>query len=87
MILIKPDAADDKTSGGIWIPGAAQEQPLRGEIVAVGKGLYSENGHWQPMSVSVGQKVYYTKNYTTEVMHKNSEHLLMDERRVLLIID
>lgn len=85
QILVKPDPAEEQTKGGIYIPGSAQEKPLRGEIIAIGKGKRDKDGKFKGMHVDVGQKVYYTKNFTEKVMHNGSEHLLMIEERVLLI--
>ena len=36
-VLIKPAAAEEKI-GGIIIPDTAKEKPLKGEVLAVGKG-------------------------------------------------
>lgn len=87
-IIVKPDDADEKTSSGIlWIPNAAQEKPLRGTVVAISKGKLKEDGSRETMDLKVGQKVFFTKNYTTEIQHNGSEHLLMNQNRVLLIDD
>ena len=79
--------AEEKTKGGIFIVGTAQEEPLIGEVIAIGKGKRKSNGDREAMWVSVGDKVHYTKNFVNKVMHKGIPHLLMDHRRVLLIIE
>ena len=84
-ILVKPTPENEQTKGGLYIPEIAREKTLHGVVVATGKGAKDEHGKFQPMYIKVGQKVYYTKNATTEVMHNGSEHLLMKEDRVLLI--
>lgn len=84
MILVKPDP-ENETIGRLYIPEIAREKTLRGEIVATGPGKRDDYGNLKHTDVHVGQKVYYTKNYTNEVMHNGSEHLLMNEDRVLLI--
>ena len=43
---------EEKTSpGGIVIPDSATEKPVKGEIVAVGKGKILENGEISPLDV------------------------------------
>ena len=37
-VLVKPDAAEQKTASGLYIASNAQEKPQRGEIIAVGAG-------------------------------------------------
>ena len=41
-VLVKPVAAEEKTISGIIIPDSAKEKPLRGEVLAVGKGTKDE---------------------------------------------
>lgn len=41
-VLIIPAPAEEKTVGGIIIPDTAKEKPLKGEVVAVGKGTKDE---------------------------------------------
>ena len=40
-VLVKPIAAEEKTASGIIIPDSAKEKPLKGEVLAVGKGSMS----------------------------------------------
>ena len=37
-VLIRPVLPEAKTSGGIIIPETAQEEPMEGEVLAVGPG-------------------------------------------------
>jgi chaperonin GroES len=43
-VLIKPLKAETKTAGGIYLPETAKEKPQIGEIMAVGKGAFDEDG-------------------------------------------
>ena len=47
-ILLKPVAAETRTKGGLIIPDTAQEKPMQGKVVAVGKGRRLEDGRLQP---------------------------------------
>jgi len=41
-VVIKAQEAETKTKSGIYIPDSAKEKPLRGEVIAVGKGTKDE---------------------------------------------
>ena len=48
---------EEKTSpGGIVIPDSATEKPVKGEVVAVGKGIL-ESGDIRPLDVKEGDSV------------------------------
>lgn len=85
-ILVKRAEAPTKSKGGIIIPEIAQEELQFGSVVAVGPGKVKSNGKRAEMSVKAGDKVYFTKNAVIDVMHDGSEHLMMKEDRVLLIV-
>jgi len=43
-VIVKREEEERKSPGGIVIPDTAAEKPIRGKIVAVGKGKILENG-------------------------------------------
>ena len=61
-VLVKPAAAEEKTVAGIIIPDSAKEKPLRGEIIAAGKGTKDEE-----MVLKTGDEVLYGKYAGTEL--------------------
>lgn len=81
-ILIKPREADEKTEGGIYLPDSAKEKTHDGTVVAVGEG---KDGKKLP--VAVGDKVMYEKYGGTTVKIDGKEHILMDVKDVLAIIE
>ena len=42
-VVVKRVDEDTKTKGGIIIPETAQEKPMQGEIIAVGKGKVGDD--------------------------------------------
>ena len=58
-IIVKRMEAEEKSAGGILLPGSAQEKPNEGEVVAVGIGYCLENGDVRPLEVKVGDKVIF----------------------------
>mgnify|MGYP001557380042 FL=1 len=43
-VLVKRVGSEEKTKGGIIIPDTAQEKPMEGKVVSVGKGVRGEDG-------------------------------------------
>jgi len=43
-VLVKRTEEEEKSAGGIVLPGSATEKPSQGEVVAVGPGKKTENG-------------------------------------------
>jgi chaperonin GroES len=80
-VLIEPDAAEERTAGGIIIPDTAKEKPQRGKVVAVGTGKKDE-----PMTVKIGDSVLYGKYAGTELTIDGTNYLIMRESDVVAIV-
>lgn len=85
-VVVEPLEADEKTSGGIYLPDTAKEKPQMGKIVAVGPGKVSDAGEKIPMEVKANDKVLYGKYSGTEVTFEGKEYLIMRESDVLAIL-
>jgi chaperonin GroES len=78
---------EEKTSpGGIVIPDSATEKPIKGEVVAIGKGKILENGDVRPLDVKVGDMILFGKYSGTEVSVDGEELLVMREDDITAII-
>jgi chaperonin GroES len=78
---------EEKTSpGGIVIPDSAAEKPIKGEVVAIGKGKILENGDVRPLDVKVGDMILFGKYSGTEVSVDGEELLVMREDDITAII-
>ena len=80
-VLVLPEAAEETTASGIIIPDTAKEKPMRGKIIAVGKGKIDE-----PMTVKAGDTVLYGKYSGTEITVNNVEYLIMRESDIFAIV-
>ena len=79
---------EEKTSpGGIVIPDSATEKPVKGEVVAVGKGKILENGDIRPLDVKVGDMILFGKYSGTEVKIDSDELVVMKEDDIMAVID
>jgi chaperonin GroES len=86
-VVVRRLTAEEKTSGGIIIPGTVQEKPMEGEIVAVGPGARDENGTIVPLSVKAGDRILFGKWSGTEVKINGEELLIMKESDVMGIVE
>jgi chaperonin GroES len=80
-VLVKPDAAEEKTAGGLIIPDTATEKPLAGTVVAAGPGTEEVK-----MEVKAGDKVLYGKYAGTEVTHDGETYLIMKQNDIFAVL-
>ncbi|RYE06430.1 MAG: co-chaperone GroES [Rickettsiaceae bacterium] len=86
-IAVKPTEQDEKTTGGIYIPDAAKEKPVQGEVVAVGQGTRDANGVVHALEIKVGDKIIYGKWSGTEVKIDDQNLMIMKESDVMGIVN
>jgi chaperonin GroES len=86
-VVIKRMEEERTSAGGIVIPDtASSEKPTRGEVVAVGKGGVSKDGHVRALEVKVGDKVLFGKYSGTEVKLDGKDYVIMREEDILAIV-
>jgi chaperonin GroES len=85
-VVVKPAQRDEVTKSGIVLPDTAKEKPQRGEVIAVGKGRYDDEGDRIPMEVSTGDKVLFAKYAGTEFKLEDEEFLILSEKDILAIV-
>ena len=85
-VVVQPDAAEEKTTGGIILPDTAQEKPQAGKIVAVGAGKISDSGELIKPEVKIGDNVLYGKYSGNEITIGKDEYLIMRESDILAIV-
>ena len=89
-VVVKPSSADDlsvKTASGIIIPDSAKEKPEQGTVVAVGPGKWDECGeHRIPVSVSVGDRVIFSKYGYEEVKVAGVEYYILSASNIKAVI-
>ncbi len=86
-VLVKPDAAEEKTASGLYIASNAQEKPQRGTVVAVGTGKLNDAGERLPMDVKVGDVVIYGKFGGNEVKVDGEDYLLLRADDIYAVVE
>ena len=80
-VLVNPAPAEEVTVAGIIIPDSAKEKPLKGTVLATGKGTKDEE-----MVVKEGDMVLYGKYAGTEIEFEGNKYLIMRQSDILAII-
>lgn len=86
-VLVQRLEAEEKSSGGIILPEAAQERPREGKVVAVGPGEIGDDGEPMGMSVEEGDLIIYASFGGTEVKIDGEEYLIINENDILAVRD
>ncbi|MDR3259915.1 MAG: co-chaperone GroES [Fusobacteriaceae bacterium] len=80
-VLIKPIKEEEKTAGGIILPGASdKEKPNLGEVIAIGKGEKLEG-------IEVGNTIVYNKYSGTEIKSGDEKYIILNGEDVLAIVE
>ena len=82
-VVVEPLEAEEKTTGGLYLPDSAKQKPQRGRIVAVGKGKLRDNGERSPLSVSVGDEVIYGRYSGSDIEVHGRDIKIMRESDIL----
>ncbi|MCH4810464.1 co-chaperone GroES [Vreelandella neptunia] len=87
-VIVRRVEEEQKTAGGIVLPGNAAEKPTRGEVLAVGNGRILENGDVRPLDVKVGDNVIFKDGYGVEKQKVDGEEvLIMSETDILAVVE
>ncbi len=84
-VVVRPQEAEEKTAGGLFIPDTAKEKPMKGTVVAAGPGKV-ENGTKVDMTVKEGDVILYGKYAGTEITLDSEEVLIMRESDILGVV-
>jgi chaperonin GroES len=86
-LIVKREAEERKSPGGIVIPDTATEKPTFGKVIAVGKGKVLENGEVRAPDVKNGDKILFGKYSGTEVKVDGEELVVMREEDVMAVVE
>lgn len=86
-VVVRRKEQEEKTAGGIVLPGSAKEKPSQGEVLAVGNGRILENGDVKPLDVKVGDTVVFGQYAGSQVKIDGEELLIMTESDIFGVIE
>ncbi len=76
-VIVRREEEEQKTAGGILLPGSAQEKPNRGEVIAVGSGRVLDNGDVRAVDVNVGDIVVFGQYAGNDKIDVDGEELII----------
>lgn len=85
-VVLKQNAAEERTSSGIFLTASAQEKPEVYEVVQVGPGGLVD-GNEVEMIVEAGQNVLVGKYSGTKVKLDDTEYTIVRQSDILAIIE
>jgi len=85
-VVLKQNAAEEKTAGGIFLSTQAQEKPEIYEVVEVGPGGLVD-GNEVAMIVKAGQQVLVGKYTGTKVKLDGEEFTIVKQSDILAVIE
>jgi chaperonin GroES len=83
-LLVQRVEEETKTSGGLYIPDSAKQETQIGKILAVGSGLRNDKGELIPLSIKVGDTIFFGKYAGTKA---DDKLVVLKEDDVLGIIE
>ena len=86
-VIVEREEEERTSAGGIVIPDTATEKPIRGRVVATGKGKILDDGTVRPLDVKAGDKVLFGKYSGTEIKIDGDELLVMREDDLMAVIE
>lgn len=86
-VVVRRKEEEQKTAGGIVLPGSAKEKPNQGEVVAVGPGKLLDNGDVRALSLKAGDKVLFGQYSGNTVKIDGDEYVIMTESEIFGVIE
>lgn len=85
-VVLKQNAAEERTSSGIFLTASAQEKPEVYEVVEVGPGGIVD-GNEVTMVVSAGDQVLVGKYSGTKVKLDEVEYTIVRQSDILAVLE
>ena len=85
-VVLKQNAAEERTSSGIFLTASAQEKPEVYEVVEVGPGGMVD-GNQVDMIVKAGQNVLVGKYSGSKVKLEDVEYTIVRQSDILAVIE
>ena len=87
-VVVRRNAEEETTAGGILLPGSAKEKPNQGEIVAIGEGKVLDNGDLRPLAVKVGDTIVFGQYAGSNTIEIDGEELIiMGESEIFAVVE
>jgi chaperonin GroES len=85
-IVVKRLDVEEKTSGGIVLPEAAQKKPRQGRVLSLGDGKLLPDGTRAAHQVNEGDRIIFGDYAGTEFKVNGEELLILSESEILAVV-
>ena len=86
-IFVKPQEKQEKTESGIILPDAVSYgKKVYGEVVAVGRGIFTQNGALIPITVKPGDEVMYNDGHGEPLELNKEKYLIFKEHELVAVV-
>ena len=88
-IVVRREAAEETTRGGIVLPDSAKGKPQRGTVLAAGPGKLLKDGSRRGLQVKEGDQILFTTWAGDEFKERSNTDtiLVMREEDVLAVLE
>ncbi len=86
-VVVRRKEEEEKTAGGIVLPGNAKEKPSQGDVIAVGNGRILDNGETRSLAVNVGDTVVFGQYAGNTVKIDGEDLLIMSESDIYGVLE
>lgn len=86
-VVVRRKEEEEKTAGGIVLPGNAKEKPSQGEVIAVGNGRILDNGETRALAVKTGDVVVFGQYAGNTVKIDGEDLLIMSESDIFGVLE
>lgn len=86
-VVVRRKEEEQKSAGGIVLPGSAKEKPNQGEVVAIGQGKLLDNGEVRPLSVKVGDQVVFGPYAGNNIKIDGDELIMLSETEIFGVVE
>ena len=87
-VVVRRNAEEETTSGGIILAGSAKEKPNQGEVVAAGEGKLLDSGEVRALAVKVGDTVVFGQYAGSNTIEIDGEELIiMGESEIYGVVE
>lgn len=87
-LIVKSLQDDEKTATGIILPDTTdKEQPIRGEVIAIGPGKTLDNGQKEKIDLKTGDLILFEKYGSEEYKIDGNKFLVVDYDKVVALIE
>ena len=85
-VVIKRLESEATTTGGIVLPGSAQQKPSEGRVLSVGQGRELLDGSRIQPQVNEGDRIVFSSYAGMEITVNDEELLIMSEEEILAVV-